>query len=124
MGSNRRRARGKGTYKAAMRTVFLPVIRRVNVAPMAVMSFLRYSQASPVWFVTVISCEVVSIIVHTLGEVTNCKMVCTCREKISMGFFGMGKCKSWSNGRERIPEDWTWSTHPRVPVVFPFRKPC
>ena len=40
--------KGKGTYKAAMRTVFFPVILGVNVAPMAVMSFLRYSRASPV----------------------------------------------------------------------------
>ena len=40
--------KGKGTYKAAMRTVFFPVILGVNVAPMAVMSFLRYFRASPV----------------------------------------------------------------------------
>ena len=48
MGSKRRRRRGKGTYKAAMRTVFFPVILGVNVAPMAVMSFLGYFRASPV----------------------------------------------------------------------------
>ena len=39
-----------------------------------------------------ISCEVVtfSIIADTLGEVTNCENVRTCREKISMGFFRHG----------------------------------
>ena len=44
--NGRRKERGKGTYKAAMRTVFFPVILGV-VAPMAVMGFLRYSRASP-----------------------------------------------------------------------------
>ena len=39
---------GMGTYKVAMRTVFLPVILGVNVAPMAVMSLPRYSRISPV----------------------------------------------------------------------------
>ena len=39
---------GMGTYKVAMRTVFLPVILGVNVAPMAVMSLSRYSRISPV----------------------------------------------------------------------------
>ena len=43
----RGKRRGKGTYKATMRPVFFPVILGV-VAPMAVMSFLRYSRASPI----------------------------------------------------------------------------
>ena len=44
----RGKRRGRGTYRAAMRTVVFPIILGMNVAPMAVMSFLRYSLASPV----------------------------------------------------------------------------
>ena len=40
---------------------------------MAVMSFLRYSRASPVLYVTVISYEVFFIRVHILEEVKNWK---------------------------------------------------
>jgi hypothetical protein len=47
-GRGKRKRRGEGTYKAAIRTVFFPVILGVNVAPIAVMSFFRYSRASPV----------------------------------------------------------------------------
>ena len=92
----RGKRRGKGTYKAAMRPVFFPVILGVNVAPMAVMSFLRYSRASPMKFVTVISCEVVGIRFHILGEVANWKKVKglrTCREGFTTGFFGWGNTR-------------------------------
>ena len=46
--NGRKKKRGKGTYRAVVKTVFFPVIFGVNVAPMAIMSFLRYSRASPV----------------------------------------------------------------------------
>lgn len=45
----------QNAYWAAIRTVFLADILGVKVAPMVIISFLRYSLVSPVKFVMVIS---------------------------------------------------------------------